>query len=441
MSEPLEVLLLCRRPVSNGEAATVIDHLDAFGVWSRHRVREISFLRALPARLDLSRFDVLIIHYTLAIPFGVEHFFDEAAVESIRRFPGLKVQFLQDEYRNIPRIINFLGTVGIDILCTCHLPSEVEKVYPTPRLPKLKKTNTLTGYVPPALLERRVPPVASRPIDIGYRARKPPVWIGRLGMEKWQIADRLLRHPQAKGLVLDLCYAESDRLYGEAWVRFVTSCKALLGVESGASVVDLDDKLRPAVEAFQRDHPKLEEEEVYTRLVAKHEGNLRMNQVSPRCFEAAALRTPMVLLEGKYSGALEPWRHFVPLKADLSNMKEVTDTLRDHQFLQQLADRTYTEIACDPRYAYETFVRDFDKNIELEFAERRKVCVSNPYTRLGLVGALLASFRYVLRNTVMRWVHHMFFGTRVRHVLFFGWGLLPERTRQYIRPIVRLMGK
>ena len=123
MSEPLEVLLLCRRPASNGEAATVIDHLDAFGVWSRHRVREISFLRALPARLDLSRFDVLIIHYTLAIPFGVEHFFDEAAVESIRRFPGLKVQFLQDEYRNIPRIINFLGTVGIDILCTCHLPA------------------------------------------------------------------------------------------------------------------------------------------------------------------------------------------------------------------------------------------------------------------------------------------------------------------------------
>ena len=37
---PLNVLLLCNRPVRNADASTVTDHLDAFPRYSRHRFRD-----------------------------------------------------------------------------------------------------------------------------------------------------------------------------------------------------------------------------------------------------------------------------------------------------------------------------------------------------------------------------------------------------------------
>ena len=53
-----------------------------------------------------------------------------------------------------------------------------------------------------------------------------------------------------------------------------------------------------------------------------------MNVISPRCFEAAALRTLMVMYEGEYAGILEAGRHYVELKRDHSNIDEVVSAIR-----------------------------------------------------------------------------------------------------------------
>ena len=68
----------------------------------------------------------------------------------------------------------------------------------------------------------------------------------------------------------------------------------------------------------------------------------------------------MVLFEGRYSGILVPDRHFISLKKDFSNFEEVLHKLRDHKFLQAMADRTYEEIALNPKYSYQTFVEKVD---------------------------------------------------------------------------------
>ena len=41
-----------------------------------------------------------------------------------------------------------------------------------------------------------------------------------------------------RAAVLDLSYEEHDRIYGRAWLKFICSCKTMLGTESGASVFD-----------------------------------------------------------------------------------------------------------------------------------------------------------------------------------------------------------
>ena len=74
----------------NADASTITDHLDAFQRFSSHRVQELSFLRELPASLDLSQFDALVIHYSIAIGYLGEHYISAASRARVRDFSGLE---------------------------------------------------------------------------------------------------------------------------------------------------------------------------------------------------------------------------------------------------------------------------------------------------------------------------------------------------------------
>jgi len=59
----LNVLLLCDYPVEN--AATMVDHVNAFYYMSRHRIFVLPlrhYRGEIPAYLDLDRFDAVILH-------------------------------------------------------------------------------------------------------------------------------------------------------------------------------------------------------------------------------------------------------------------------------------------------------------------------------------------------------------------------------------------
>ena len=143
------------------------------------------------------------------------------------------------------------------MLFTCVPTPEIEKVYPAAKLPGVTKINNLTGYVPEALLSRPVAPIAERPIDVGYRTRRMPYWLGALGVEKGWIADQFTERARDTGLRLDISCNEADRLYGEKWTEFVASCKAMLGVESGSSVFeDITGELQKQIDAYVAAHPQ-----------------------------------------------------------------------------------------------------------------------------------------------------------------------------------------
>jgi len=441
VNRKLNVLLLCNRPSRGADASTVTDHLDAFRRFSRHNVLELSFIRELPSRIELERFDVLAIHYSTALGYYVDHYISPAARQRVREFPGLKVAFIQDEYRMIDRVHEVLGFLGIDVLFTCVPTPEIEKVYPAAKLPGLTKINNLTGYVPEALLSRPVTPIAERPIDVGYRTRKPPFWLGELGLEKWRIADRFRDHARDSGLRLDISYDEADRLYGSKWIDFVASCKAMLGVESGASVFDFSGDLQKSVDAYVAQHPGATFEEVQARFLRPYEGKIRLNQISPRCFEAAALRTAMVLYEGEYSGVLEPWRHYLPLKKDFSNFAEVLAALRDEAGLQQLVDRTFDEVARNPAHAYHTFVTQFDDVLDREIAARHKPLAVNPYSPGAYRAALVGSPAYAWKRFTSSVLQRLLLGTGLRRYLFRIWGNTPLTLRHAVRPLLRIIGR
>lgn len=439
--KPLNILLLCNRPARNADASTVTDHLDAFLNYSRHSVTQLSFLRQLPSRVDLDRFDAVVIHYTIAIGYFSEHFINQQAKQRIRNFRGLKIVFIQDEYRAVNTVLETLKFLRADVLFTCVPEGEIEKVYSADALPGMIKINTLTGYVPKALLQRAVPKIAERRLHVAYRTRKPPYWLGELGYEKWQIADRFEHNAQGKGLSLDLSYDESQRIYGERWIDFVASCKTMLGVESGASVFDFTGSLQRTVDEYVARHPDATFQEVQEKFLRPYEGLIRLNQISPRCFEAAALRTVMLLYEGDYSGILKPWRHYVPLKKDCSNFDEVLDILRDDARLQEMADRTYAEVALNPAYTYEAFIAGFDDVVEQAFLARNLAPTAHPYTLLGYRIAIMSSVRYVLRRAMALTLQRILLGTGLRRLLFRIWGNVPLNTRNLVRPLLRIIGR
>lgn len=439
--KPLNILLLCNRPVKNADASTVTDHLDAFLNFSGHRVTQLSFIRHLPNLLKLERFDAIVIHYTIAIGYYIDHYIDRQTKEKIRDFKGMKILFIQDEYRSVNAVHETLKFMGVDVLFTCLPEDEIHKVYPDETLPGVVKVNTLTGYVPKKLVNLSVPPISDRPIDVGYRTRKPPFWLGELGYEKWQIADRFCEHAAGTELRLDISYDEARRIYGRRWVEFVSHCKTMLGVESGASVFDFTGGLQKQVDAYVAKHPKATFHEVQEKFLHPYEGLIRLNQISPRCFEAAALRTVMVLFEGEYSGVLKPWAHYIPLKKDFSNFEEVLAAIRDERRLQEIADRAYGEVAKNPAYSYEAFIAQFDRIVSDAFAARNADRVSNPYGALGYRFALLLSPRYASKRFTTLTLQRLLIGTKFRSILFRIWANVPLNARNLIRPLLRVIGR
>jgi hypothetical protein len=362
----LSVLLLCDD--FKGHANTILDHIVAFTEFSNHDIRVFCPNGISGSKyLNLDEFDVVVIHYSVMIISDLA--LAPRFREQLRRFQGLKVQFIQDEYRNVDEIVEMMRFLGINVLFTLLTEPDIPKLYPEDRLPGVVKLTTLAGFVPRTLVNHRTSPLAGRALDIGYRGRTLPFWLGMLGQEKAAIGQGVLSRAARYHLRCDIGWAEEDRIYGRRWIDFLTSCKATLGTESGSSITDFDGTIERRTKRYLMEHPQADFAEVHRAILQPYEGNVRVTAISPRVFEAAALRTAMVLFPGRYSGMIQPWTHYIPLAKDLSNMEEVAEKLRDLRFLEGITDQAYHDLVASGRYSQDAFARDFDE-VLLKYGSR-----------------------------------------------------------------------
>lgn len=425
LQRPLDILLLC--DFRDDIAATVRDNIEALERHSRHRFWRLSILGDIPPRMNLERFDAVVVHYTLVACHNA--YLSSSARQRLRAFRGLKALFIQDEYRFVDASIAAMREIGIHVLFTCVPEKEIEKVYPESKLPGVRKINVLTGYVPEGLADRNVPDPASRPIDVGYRGRNVPAWLGELGQEKVRIGKRFGADAERYGLVCDISYREEDRFYGDAWIDYLCRCKCVLGVESGASVFDFSGEIQKQVDQHVLREPHTPFETLRDLYFKDEEGRISLAQISPRCFESAAVRTLMVLYEGEYSGVLVPWRHYVPLKKDHSNMDEVVAVLRDPVRLREITDNAYREVACAEANSFRAFVRLVDKGLD-EALKVEMLSQAPRWTKAEFAQAAGTDFK-TLRRRVYRAVAGTLYSFIFRHLL--GWTSLAQRDRIHHR--------
>jgi hypothetical protein len=360
-AKPFAILLF--GDLRRDNASTIHDHVDGFGYYSKNEVYVYNPIGKLGSGfLDLNEFDVVVLHYSLCTIY--DSYLHPRFKEQLAKYQGLKVQFIQDDYRQVNAFIKVMREIGIHVLFTLCPASRIPLLWPDDRLPGVKKYTTLAGYVPDYLLNRQTPTLAERTLDVGYRSRDVPYWLGTLGHEKTLIVKRFIEHAPAHGLKFDLSTSEKDRLYGPRWTSFVKSCKTMLGSESGASIADFDGTAEAKVRSYLRHHPRALFEEVHEAVLRPFEGNVIVNCISPRAFEATALGTAMVLFPGEYSGILRPWDHYIPLEKDFSNFAEVARKIRDLDFLGGMTRRAYQDLIASERYSYRAFIREFDAIIE-----------------------------------------------------------------------------
>ena len=373
MSRQARVLLICddRRGAPN----TVLDHIDAFRRYSRHDIHTLN-TRDMPRSIALDLDYFAVIHYSVVL--SSLNYLSADFRDKLRRFRGLKVEFIQDDYRWIDRETAASRDIGINVLFTVAPEPAASQVYDE-RLPGVRRVLTLTGYVPENLVGRPIKPLGERTIDVGYRARDLPFWLGRLSREKVWIGQRFLERAPAYGLRCDIAWTEDQRIYGERWIAFVSSCRATLGCESGASIADFDGSVEQAVLTFMGAHPRATFEDVHEAVLRPYEGNVVMNIVSPRVFEAAALGTALVMFPGEYSGVVSPEKHYIVLEKDFSNMDDVVDKLRDDKLVSAMTARARHDLIESGRWGYRAFVDQFDQVVDADARTMRGPSIALRY--------------------------------------------------------------
>lgn len=340
---------------------TIYDHLLSFERYHPcHRFYYFNLLWKFPKYLKKIQFDAIILHYSvLAVRWdqGLWQKKYREQLSHIADFHCQKIALPQDENAHTKDLCDLFKKIGIKTVYTCAYPEEYQKLYPKEATGLKHYFTTYTGFIDEETLERiqqNKLHQCNRKIDIGYRARNVPFWLGKHGRIKKQLADVFLSK-QPNDLKLDVSTEEKDVFYGNDWLNFLLRCRTTLGCLGGASLLDLDGEIRKKVDEYVFLHPNASFEEVEKLFFPSKDGNLSLFALSPRHFECAMTKTCQVLVEGDYNGVLQPGIHYIELKKDFSNITKVLDQIRNHKLCSEMAERTYQDVVLSGKYTYKAF--------------------------------------------------------------------------------------
>jgi hypothetical protein len=360
------VLLLYHRPTRGQfvDAANVRENISAFGRHSRFTVWEVNVDLPLPPALGRYEFDAILLHYSVFVPATSDFLLPPEVVTYVERSSAYKIATFQDEYHHCGARFAFIDRVGIDCVYTMLEPPYDAEVYLNNSTATTVVSN-LPAYVGEELLQaskRNRRPYEARTLDVCYRARPWPAFMGRGAREKQEIGERFAELAAGSGLSMDISVREADRIYGEDWFRFVASSRATLGVESGASCFDLRGEVREEFDRLTEEkgrEPTIEEMEEGS--LARWDWRIPYQTLSPRNLEAAALGVCQILYEGRYSGVMVPMHNYIPLRKDFSNLDEVIERFRDEALRRELAENARADLIESGMLGYERLIAGFDK--------------------------------------------------------------------------------
>ena len=334
-----------------------------------------------PKQLRRESFDAVLLHTTfLGLRWTGKFEEYRSAWSWVGGLDCPKVALPQDEYCFAHVLDEWLLELGVD-----HVFSNFDE--PARRLlyPRLSKqarfSFALTGYIDEntaSYCREHARPLAGRPLDVVYRAGTVRFALGSHGLLKPAIGAAVLDRAGRHGLRVDISTRPEDTIYGRDWLDFLLSSRATIGVEGGSSAFDPRGEIVTRVRELVKADPSITYDEVDALMPAGWD-SYEFFAIGPRHLEAVVTRTAQVLVEGAYSGVLEPERHYIPVKRDLSNLDEALERLHDVAYLEELTTRAYDEIYLAGKWT----IRKFGEQLREAFALARRPSFRRRVRRLA----------------------------------------------------------
>lgn len=387
---------------------TLKTHLYCFETYGKHPVIFVNVDYGIPVFwLKKIPIHAVIFHTSFLVMRWTPKLFAQKTknLDFIKTLSCPKIALPQDEFIHTQILVNFFNAVGITHVYSCAMANEWENIYPGLQAQGVNFHTVLTGYIDTEDIKiaQDCMSISARPIDIGYRTQHTPLWLGQHGALKIKIAEETKDLAHRLGLTIDISTDLKDVVSGPKWLEFLASCRAVIGVEGGASIVDRDGSLRERIEEIEKTTKDQEKTKLCEGILEKYEGNLNLKALSPRHFEACLTRTYQILIEGAYNGVLKAHAHYFPVKKDFSNLAQALESLQDQAHVQQVTEQAYQDVVSSGRYTYKKFV---------EFIEETAFQISPQETKKE--NFLLSSFAlFILRvrnglaegcNQLLGWV-------------------------------------
>ncbi len=342
--------------------ATIWDHLHAF---EEVKGTNVVYVNLVTQRLDQALaslpFDLIVFHYTFfAQRFRGRFEKFEAKAGPLKTNPAVKVIVPQDDSFNTQTLWTFIADFDVSVVVSSHCEESWPTLYAPVDRDRITMVEAFPGYLSAsrvATIEQLAGQERTRDIDVGYRSWQVAPWLGRHGMLKAQIADVFAEHAPRFGLRTDISLEPKDVFLGDDWYRFMARCKYMIGVEGGVSMIDPDGSIRENVNAYVAAHPAAGFDEVEAACFPGLDGKLPGKAISPRHLECCATHTCQVLVEGDYGGVLNPWEHYIPVKADFSDLDDVLRLMKEDQLREEITSRAYSDVVESGAYTYSGFAR------------------------------------------------------------------------------------
>jgi hypothetical protein len=318
----------------------------------------------LPQELSHEHFDLVVLTYELVaqrtMPFWRSL---TKRLAPIIASANVRAVMPQDDYSYCSYLDNFFVNHKIDFVFS-PVTRDLHLLYPQSLARGVRIHEALTGYWESSTnlsIESFRKPFGERSIDLGQRVRLLPPHLGPAAQRKGQIAIDFAVLAQQAGFSCDVSTKASDALLGDAWLQFLGDIRFTVSRRGGASVADPLGRLSVKVNQLELRKPSITHDEIASRLRADQLPQGDFTAISPRLFECAAMGVCQVLEEDHYVDGFEPWRDYIPLAPNKSNIVEVFEVMRDWDRCEEIATSAERVLIHSGAHTYREFVKRFMK--------------------------------------------------------------------------------
>ena len=285
----------------------------------------------------IKEFDLIILMHSvlgdnveIIIPFE----------QVLKERTGKLLSFVGNEYDLMLKKKAFLQNVDADYIAS-QLPHEAHTfVY--------KELSAQLIDAPHALNENIYRPSKSNKVyDIAFSGAKYGIFIG--DQERNNLIETMANStPQLKNKIN---IGRNTNLPRNLWVELLQSAKATVGAEAGTYYLDRNGSLLEQSKEYVQQNPDANLDDLLEKIFDNTSIEYVSGKaISSRHFEPVGTKTCQILLEGNFNGILKEGEHYISVKKNFSNLKDVIDVYSDHDLRNQIVERAYAYISENHTY-------------------------------------------------------------------------------------------